>query len=44
MRFTKEDMDFVYELAYGYAQGLGLDDETAKKHALAAVKRAWESK
>ena len=44
MKIEKEDLDFLYQLAYGYAQGMGLDDEAAKKKAAEAVKRAYESK
>ena len=44
MNIGKEELDFVYELAYGYALGMGLDEAGAKKHAQAAVRRAWESK
>ena len=33
MNIGKEELDFVYELAYGYALGMGLDEAGAKKHA-----------
>lgn len=44
MAIGKEELDFVYELAYGYALGMGMDEPTAKRHAQVAVLRAWNSK